>query len=103
MFVVAPSGPGTITSVPATRPRDLSARIEERLQHGPYLTLRSVHCDLLGGTAVLRGQVPTYYLKQVAQTLAAQVEGVTAIVNRITVDVAPPGPASAMTTRSFPF
>jgi len=89
--------------VPAARWRDLSALIEERFQHGPYLTLRGVHCDLHEGIAVLRGQVPTYYLKQVAQTLAAQVEGVTTIVNRITVDAAPPGAVATVTASSSHF
>lgn len=37
------------------------------------------------GTVVLQGQVPTYYLKQMAQSVALAVAGVTSLENQITV------------------
>lgn len=46
------------------------AAIGERLQNSPYLSLRRLTCGLWQGKLVLRGQVPTFYLKQVAQSIA---------------------------------
>ena len=49
---------------------------ECRLRRSGYLALRGVTCDISGGALRLHGRLPTYYLKQVAQTIAAEVEGV---------------------------
>lgn len=56
-----------------------------RLQSSPYSALKEIVCIDRDGALELEGDVPTYYLKQVAQTLVVGVEGVTAIVNRIEV------------------
>jgi osmotically-inducible protein OsmY len=37
------------------------------------------------GAVVLQGQVPTYYHKQLAQSVALSVAGVTSLENQITV------------------
>jgi osmotically-inducible protein OsmY len=63
-------------------------RAEARLRSNPYLALKNVTCEDAsggGGVLVLRGCLPTYYLKQVAQTVVAQVEGVRRIENQIQV------------------
>ena len=46
------------------------AAIGERLRTSPYLSLRRLTCSLWQGKLVLRGEVPTFYLKQVAQSVA---------------------------------
>jgi osmotically-inducible protein OsmY len=56
-----------------------------RLQSSPYSALREIVCNDRDGTLELEGNVPTYYLEQVARTLVAGVEGVTAVANRIEV------------------
>jgi osmotically-inducible protein OsmY len=63
-------------------PADLA---ERALRSSPYLALRNVACDSRDGALVLRGCLPTYYLKQVAQAVVARVEGVRQVVNEIEV------------------
>jgi osmotically-inducible protein OsmY len=57
----------------------------DRLQTSPYLALREIRCEYRDGIVMLRGTLPTHYLKQVAQDLAAGVDGVKGIVNHIEV------------------
>jgi osmotically-inducible protein OsmY len=68
----------------ADRP-SLERRIEDCLCRSGYLALRAVVCDTRGGIVRLRGSLPTYYLKQVAQATVAEVDGVRRIINRIVV------------------
>jgi osmotically-inducible protein OsmY len=67
-------------------------RIEEsaqgRLLGSSYFALRNVGCVYRDGVLTLRGSLPTYYLKQMAQSLVAETEGVTAVVNQIEVKTA---------------
>ena len=39
---------------------------ESCLRHNPYLALKNVQCDFHEGVLTLRGCLPTYYLKQMA-------------------------------------
>ena len=55
------------------------------LRRNPYLALKNVACDCRGGVLVLRGCLPSYYLKQVAQEVVARLEGVQAVDNQIQV------------------
>lgn len=64
---------------------ELCLRVERRLRSNSFLSLRSVTCEVQQGRLTLRGQVPTYYLKQLAQVVAAQVEGAEELVNAIDV------------------
>jgi osmotically-inducible protein OsmY len=59
--------------------------VEERLGASGYLALRRIRCECDGGVLCLRGCVPSQYLKQVAQAIAAAVEGVRRVDNRIEV------------------
>jgi hypothetical protein len=61
---------------------------EDCLRRNPYLALKNVSCDCHAGVLVLRGCLPSYYLKQVAQEAVACLEGVEAVDNRI--EVMPP-------------
>jgi osmotically-inducible protein OsmY len=58
---------------------------ERRLRGNPYLALKNVSCDSLDGMLILRGCVPSYYLKQIAQQAVASLEGVERIDNQIEV------------------
>ena len=60
----------------------------QRLQASSYCFLKAVSGEFADGTMTLRGRVPSYYLKQIAQTLAGNIAGVDRIVNLI--DVANP-------------
>jgi osmotically-inducible protein OsmY len=58
---------------------------ERRLRGSSFLALRNVSCEYHEGVMTLRGRLPTYYLKQIAQELVAEVEGVEKVFNRIEV------------------
>jgi osmotically-inducible protein OsmY len=64
-------------------------RIEEvaegHLRRSGYLALRDIGCTCREGVVTLRGCLPTYYLKQIAQHVVAELEGVCGIINRIEV------------------
>jgi osmotically-inducible protein OsmY len=66
-----------------------TSRIEEGaescLHSNSYLALKNVSCQYREGVLTLRGSLPSYYLKQVAQTAVARLDGVQRIVNEIEV------------------
>ena len=55
------------------------ARLQSRL-------LTHVCCHYRDGTLHLRGHVPTFYQKQMAQEMVRRVDGVVNVVNEIEVD-----------------
>ena len=58
---------------------------EDWLQHSPYLELRNVSCDFHEGVITIRGCVPSYYLKQLAQSLLCDMEDVLEVNNQLEV------------------
>jgi osmotically-inducible protein OsmY len=66
---------------------------ENRLRHSGHLALRDIACEAREGVLRLRGRVPSYYLKQIAQAIVAEVEGVVAVINQIEVAVSGNRPA----------
>jgi hypothetical protein len=56
-----------------------------RLSHSPYWSLRQLACEVEQGRVVVRGTVPSYYLKQIAQTVASQAVDKERLVSEITV------------------
>jgi len=58
---------------------------ETLLGRSGYRSLQRVHCEYVAGTLTLRGQVPSFYMKQVAQTVVKSLRGVTLIDNRLEV------------------
>jgi len=63
----------------------LAGRIAEVFSASGYPVLRGVVVEHHEGVVVLRGRVPTFYLKQVAQTVASKVPGVDLVVNHLQV------------------
>src|SRR5437764_12941686 len=68
------------------------ARGQARFRRSGYLALRDVTCVARDGVVHLHGCLPTYYLKQVAQSVASEIEGVLRVSNHIEV-LAPAGRA----------
>jgi osmotically-inducible protein OsmY len=66
-------------------PAKIKELAERCLRSTSHLALRNLSCDYLDGVLVLRGRLPTYYLKQVAQEVVTQLEGVESIDNQIQV------------------
>ncbi len=58
---------------------------EIRLRGNSYLALKNVSCEYREGVLTLRGCLPSYYLKQMAQTAVARLDGVQRIDNLIEV------------------
>ncbi len=59
--------------------------VEDLFRRSGYLALRDVSCVAIGDALYLRGRLPSYYLKQVAQEVAASVAGARRMINRIEV------------------
>lgn len=57
------------------------------LQKSLYTAIRNVSCDYDQGVLLLRGRLPSYHEKQMAQEAVRGLEGVVQVVNQI--DVAP--------------
>ena len=60
-----------------------------RLQTSSHFALRTVSCDYKQGVLFLRGRVPSFYQKQLAQEAMVGLPGVTQIVNQTEVAVLP--------------
>ena len=67
---------------------DIGLEAVRHLRRSGYLALRDVSCNVHAGIVRLRGRLSTNYLKQVAQAVVAEVEGVRRVINLIEV-VAP--------------
>ena len=59
------------------------------LQRSPHFPIRSVSCECRQGVLFLRGPLPTFYLKQLAQETVARVGGISQVVNETVVDASP--------------
>jgi osmotically-inducible protein OsmY len=64
---------------------------EAALRRSSYFELHNVACDFSSGVLTLRGCVPSYHLKQLAQASVADVPGVIEVHNR--VEVVTPSPS----------
>jgi osmotically-inducible protein OsmY len=68
------------------RLRRIGEAAEARLRSANYVELRAVSCEFRQGVLTLRGKVPSYYLKQMAQSLVDGVPGVVELDNQLEVD-----------------
>jgi osmotically-inducible protein OsmY len=64
---------------------DVVGQAQERLQAVPYLSFRDLRCEYRHGLLILRGQVESYYEKQLAQEAVATLESVAQVVNQVDV------------------
>ena len=58
---------------------------ECRLGRSSHLFLRHIECHVEEGVLCLEGKVPSFYLKQAAQSLLQSLEGVDRVINRLEV------------------
>lgn len=68
-----------------TVPRPIAVEVLNRLRRSGYLALQDVSCVVNGEHASLQGRLPSYYLKQVAQSIVAEVDGIRRVTNLIEV------------------
>ncbi len=71
----------TIANSPISR-KELA---EQSLRHNSYLGMNNLSCDDQEGVLVLRGYLPSYYFKQIAQEIVAQLPGIERVDNQIEV------------------
>lgn len=64
---------------------DLKTRVEAALKRAGYCGLHELDVHAHEGMVLLKGQINTYYMKQLAQTIAMKVPGVEILENRIEV------------------
>jgi hypothetical protein len=63
----------------------LAAAARERLRASAYREVRAVWCECQADVLVLRGQVSSFYLKQVAQESVKHLAGVQSLINCVKV------------------
>ena len=66
---------------------DVEMEVEKNLHFSHHAGLRHITYRIDGGTVVLHGRVPSYYLKQLAQVKVTCIAGVESVDNRIEVAV----------------
>ena len=54
-------------------------------QSSNYTTLRRLRCEVIDAVVIVHGIVPSYYLKQVAQTIVLRLEGIEGVMNMVEV------------------
>ena len=67
------------------RPSSVVAVAERRLQNSSYPSHRALRCTYRNGVLTLHGRVSSYYLRQTACALVADLEGIVELVDRIEV------------------
>jgi hypothetical protein len=70
--------------------------LEDRLRRSPYWSLRRLVCICQEDHVIIRGSVPSYYLRQIADSMAANAVGLGRVLSEIQVesdlsDVSQPG------------
>jgi hypothetical protein len=58
---------------------------ERLLRQSAYLELRNLKCDFHEGVLTIRGHVPSYFLKQLAQSLLLNIDGLLELNNQLVV------------------
>jgi hypothetical protein len=65
--------------------RHVVAMAKERLQMASYLPVRDLSCEYDDGVLILRGQVSSFFEKQLAQEAVANLDGVRQVANQVEV------------------
>ena len=68
---------------------DISVLLEDQVQwtlrHNPYLTRKVVQCEAHDGHVVIRGEVGSYFQKQMATEAVRKLNGIEQIDNQLEV------------------
>jgi osmotically-inducible protein OsmY len=67
------------------RSRQIAEQARDRLRNDPHVSGRDVSCECEEGVLRLRGELPSFHAKQLAQEAVKDVEGVAGIINDIEV------------------
>jgi osmotically-inducible protein OsmY len=66
-------------------PQSIAAIAKARLQADSHTTLRGISCKAERGVLVLEGRLGSFFQKQLAQEIVANIEGVMQVINHIEV------------------
>lgn len=64
----------------------LEERVQDAIDHNPYLAKKNLRCETSEGHVVLRGTVRSFFQKQMAQESVKQLDGIRSIENRLEVE-----------------
>lgn len=73
------------TPSPDSESQRAALEISRRLSSAGYHALRLIDCEYCDGVVALRGRVPTYYLKQMAQSAVLTHPEVRTVLNLLEV------------------
>lgn len=73
------------TQDPPAPPANPAARAKLHLQSQSYSALHRISCEHRDGVLVLRGSVPSFHLKQLAQSLVLSLNSIGPLANLIEV------------------
>ena len=79
---------------PSRTRNDLAELARSCLQANPYADIKSLECECREGVLMLRGQVSTYYHKQLAQEAVRDIPGIASVMNGVKVAGANHSPAA---------
>ncbi len=65
---------------------NIAEAANECLRNSPYRDIRAVVCEYDHGVLLLKGRLPSFYHKQLAQEAVVRVSGVSQVINEIEVD-----------------
>jgi len=80
------------------RSREVTKAAKIRLKESPHWAIRTLRCECHHGVLFLRGHLPSFYQKQLAQEAVGKLEGVLQVVNEAVVDA--PAPKTVATMRA---
>jgi len=87
--LVQPNRPSAINDPVADtqteRDRAMEAKARAELGKSSYSPVRQVSCEVCDCMLTLRGRLPSFFLKQIAQTVA-RIEGIVGVDNQVEVD-----------------
>jgi osmotically-inducible protein OsmY len=63
----------------------LEDQVQLTLRHNPYLTRKPVHCEAREGRVVIRGEVGSFFQKQMATEALRKLRGIEQIDNQLEV------------------
>jgi hypothetical protein len=64
---------------------EILAEVRTRFRRSPYHELRNVVCDFDEGVLTMQGNVPSCFLKQIAQSMVFSMERIETIDNRLEI------------------
>ncbi len=75
-----------VAPLPSSDDDGMCLLVERYLQTSNYAPVRAVRCSVFEGVVTLFGTLPSFYMKQIAQTLVCCVESVIRVDNRCVVE-----------------